>query len=209
MKPDIQPAIHLQVKALPDLEHPGPRQPILPLVVGVLFPPCMRTLGLLCCFDLAIATEIKMEQVQEFLNQYGVIVGGVAAIIGLAWYFTKSSSGEGKMRKSEYILTMREQKQKERNLIADEVASLLLKLYSNGTITEERYRYWHLRFGTQLGLKDLLPVKKLGPADIKKAVKARLAKKELIYKTVPFFKETKKEKPKNVIDGILKNIKAA
>jgi hypothetical protein len=147
-----------------------------------------------------------MEQAQQFMNEYGVILGGIAVILTLAWWFTRSKKvpGEGKMiSRAEYTLSVREQKQAERNLVADEVSNFLLNLYEKGKISEERYQYWHLRFGTQLGLKDLLPCKKLGPEGVKKAIKTRLSKRELSYKPVPFFKEEKKVKPKNIVDGIL------
>lgn len=143
-----------------------------------------------------------MEQVHHYLNEYGFAMGValVAGVLAYVMWPSRKVPGEGKMKKAEYILSRREAKQKENNVIADEVETFLLKLFSEGRITEERYRHWHMRFGTQLGLKDLLPVK-LTPAQIKKAANARLNSD--IYKPVPFFKEVRKPRHKNIIDRIL------
>lgn len=143
-----------------------------------------------------------MEQAQEYLNEYYWVLLGVAFIgvfLGYSWS-KKKIPGEGKMKKAEYILSRRELKQKENNVIADEVENFLLRLFSEGKITEERYQHWHMRFGTQLGLKDLLPTK-LSPAQVKKAARARL--NNGVYKPVPFFREEKRIRPKNIVDRIL------
>lgn len=149
-----------------------------------------------------------MKEAQVFLHEYGLALGVTLIICVLLWLYVFASKnrsvkvpGEEQMNaKEKYKLSRRELKQKENNIIADEVENFLLKLYTDGKITEERYQHWHLRFGTQLGLKDLLPVK-LTPDQIK--IAARKRRSAGTYKPVPFFKEVAKYKPKNIIDAIL------
>lgn len=149
-----------------------------------------------------------MREAQEFLIEWGPLLGAGVVVVVIymvgRWWLNhkKSVPGEEKMKKEEYLTSKRQRRNKERSLIADGVGDLLLNLFAAGAITEDRYKYWHLRFGTQLALKDLLP-QKLTPEDIKSAMKKRVGNG--VYKPVPFFKTTgeKKYKPKNKIDAIL------
>lgn len=146
----------------------------------------------------------------EFYNDYdGLIwlaVGAVLILLLLGFTLHKGKKqphpGEDTkmVTKGEYVLSKREQRQRENNVIADEVESFLLKLFTDGKITEERYQYWHLRFGTQLALKDLLPVK-LTPEQLKKAMTARRTVAK--YKPIPFPKETPKKKKQNALEVAL------
>lgn len=131
------------------------------------------------------------------------VVGVTALIIGVCLFLFsrfKSPGEEKVMKKEAYILGKRQQKQRENNLIADGVAAILLDLSAKGELTPERYKYWHLRFGTQLAMKDLLPAK-LEPKQVKEAMRKRIGNG--VYKPVNFPKETKERKAKNALDAIL------
>lgn len=140
---------------------------------------------------------------QQLLNEWGVVVGASLFVCLLVAYFTlpKAKPGETMKAKEKYILSKRELRQKENNLIADEVEEFLLRLFKDDKITAERYRHWHLRFGNHLGLRDLLPGK-LTPEQMKSAIQAR-RKQAKTYRPVPFPKETKAVKAKNIIDKVL------
>lgn len=150
----------------------------------------------------------KTELVDYYSANFDLIylaVGAVLflALIGFTLHKVKKipDPGEDKMTtKGEYVLSKRELRQKENNLIADEVEDFLLKLHNAGKLTSERYQYWHLRFGTQLALKDLLPVK-LTPEQLKQAMKARRTVAK--YRAVPFPKETPKTKKLNALEAAL------
>lgn len=117
----------------------------------------------------------------------------IVALLGFTLHKAKKIPGEEKkmVTKGEYVLSKRELRQKENNIIADEVEDFLLRLHNDGKLTAERYQYWHLRFGTQLALKDLLPVK-LTPEQLKQAMKARRTVAK--YRPIPFPKETRTKK---------------
>src|SRR6266404_6261888 len=102
---------------------------------------------------------IYVQQVQDFMNTYGVVAGASATIGALLWWWKAESPGEGKMTKEEYQLTRREQRQKDQNNVADALADGLLTAFTKGTISEETYKKVHLKLGAEFGFKDLLPVK--------------------------------------------------
>ena len=109
------------------------------------------------------------------------------------------------MSKESYVLSKRQRKLREHALIADGVAAMLLDLYTKGELTAERYQYWHLRFGTQLALKDLLP-QKLSPQQLKEAMKKRIANG--VYRPVSIpGPPVKKTRYKNKLEEILATVK--
>jgi|SRR6185437_10991053 len=114
---------------------------------------------------------------QGFLMAVGVAIA-VMLIIGFTLHKGKKVPGEDAMnmrhvKREVYQLTKRQLKLREHTLIADGIADLLLELFRRNELTSERYQYWHLRFGTQLALKDLLP-QKLTPAQVKEAAQKRI-----------------------------------
>lgn len=163
--------------------------------------------------DALVLMDRAKDSIQDFayvnsdlVYAVGILAVGVGALVWIANRQPKSPGEGKKVNKGDYILSKRELKQQENNLIADEVENFLLKLYTDRKITEERYQHWHLRFGTQLGLKDLLPLK-MTPEQMKVA----LAKKHRMprtYRPVPFPKENKADKPKNALDAILSKFKS-
>lgn len=148
--------------------------------------------------------SVYMKAVQDFLSVYGVALGLVLIFFLLAYLMMRKAPGEEamkKMTKGEYVLSRRQQKLREHSKIADGIASMLLDLFAKGELTEERYQYWHLRFGTQLALKELLPVK-LTHIQLKEAMKKRTSNG--VYKPVKLpGHEEKQPKAKNIIDKIL------
>jgi hypothetical protein len=107
------------------------------------------------------------------------------------------------MNKGEYILSRREQRQKDQNAIADALTDGLLTALTNGKISEEVYQKTHLRLGGAFGFKDMLPLKNLTPEQLKEAIKKRRGNKS--YRPIPFPKETKK--PANTLEAILFKLK--
>lgn len=146
-----------------------------------------------------------------FSQQYVIVTIDVLAAVALTYVVWKlwpkkiivAVPGEGTMKRAEYLLSKREKKQQENNTMADAVEEMLLTLFTKGVITQERYEYWHARFGTQLNLKDLLPGK-MTAAQVKQAAKTRLANG--VYKPVPFPKEERKIRPKNIVDRLLHSL---
>lgn len=141
---------------------------------------------------------VFLTEYNDWTDIFNLAVGAVlimAVTLIFRRCFRKKPGEVMVVNRGEYVLSKREIRQKESNLIADEVENFLLKLYTNGKLTSERYQHWHLRFGTQLALKDLLPVK-ITPEQLKQAMKARrdCAK----YRPVPFPKETPKPKLKKL-----------
>lgn len=127
----------------------------------------------------------------------------VLLLIGFTLHKSKKIPGEEAVKKTkgEYVLSRRQQKLRERALIADGIAELLLTLSAKGELTLERYRYWHLRFGTQLALKDLLP-SSLTPIQVKDAMRKRIGNG--VYKPVNIpGPPIKKKRYKNKLDEIL------
>lgn len=153
-----------------------------------------------------------MDEIVSFMTDYHdqmALLGAVlflVSTVGFMLHKVKKVPGEEpKMNKAEYILTKRQQRKIETSLIADGVEDLLLKLFAEGKISEERYQAWHLRFGKQLGLRDLLPIPKpLTVAQRKQASIARL--KNGVYKPTQIPKEKKVYKPKNIVDSILNGV---
>lgn len=147
---------------------------------------------------------MSLHEALEFVLTYwpamtlGVIVLGAATY--LSWT-TIPGEGTMKMTKGDYVLSKRQQKLREHTKIADGIASMLLDLFNKNELTAERYQYWHLRFGTQLALKDLLPVK-LTPVQIKEAMKKRIGNG--VYKPVNIPGGKTEARAKNVIDKILR-----
>lgn len=145
----------------------------------------------------------------DWFSQHYLMLG-VNGFVGIAlggfvWYIWPRKPevkvpGEGAMKKAEYILSKREQRQQDRNTMADLVGDMLLTALAQDKLSNEKYRYWLVRFGTLLNLKDLLPGE-MTPADIKKALKAKRSLHP--YKPVPFVKEEKVKKPRNIIDKLL------
>lgn len=140
----------------------------------------------------------------RFLNEWGLVVGATILVCVAVWHFTRSKQvtvpgGEPKMTREEYTMTKRQRKLRQHTLLADGVAEVLLNLLAKGEMDDDEYKRWHLRFGTQLALKDLLP-QTLTPEAIKDAMKKRSGH---AYKAIPFPKEEKKYRPKNIIDKVL------
>lgn len=98
----------------------------------------------------------------------------VLAIIGFTLHKGKKVPGEEAMiTKEVYVTNRRVRKQHIKALMADGVADLLLDMYTKNVLNKEEYERWHMRFGTQLALKDLLP-QKLTPELVKSAAKKRI-----------------------------------
>lgn len=149
--------------------------------------------------------DLSAAFVRDNIDQIYVV--GVTAVLiaaGLCsmWLYKRFLGRKPPMKKAEYVLGKRQQKQAENNLIADGVADLLLNLYCKGKLTPERYAYWHLRFGTQLAMKPLLPGK-LEPSQVKEAMKKRIGNG--VYKPVVFPDTNKKKgrRPRNALDALM------
>lgn len=144
-------------------------------------------------FSMAFAYDNGVQ-----ITAVGVTVLFIALVVYICYRFPGE---EKKMTRGDYVLSKRMLKQLERTMIADAVAEMLLNLFSKGKLSAERYQYWHLRFGANVPLKELLPVK-LTPEQLKLAMKRRVGNG--VYKPVPFFKEgPKTKKPRNKLDAIL------
>lgn len=112
-------------------------------------------------------------------------VGAVIVLIGiLGWTLHKAKRIPGEeiqMKKAEYVISKRQRKQRIHTLLADGFGDVLLTLLSKGEINQEEYQRWHMRLGTQLALKDMLP-QPLTPELVKASMKKRIGNG--VYKPV-------------------------
>lgn len=119
-------------------------------------------------------------EVADFVRVNAVPMGICLLLLlsgGGAYLASRFTRNEGKMQrdkaaKKQYIIDDKVRRYIERLAIGEMVADGLLRLHTKGELSAEGYRNWHLRFGAEFNLPDLLPGK-LSAAELKTNLKKR------------------------------------
>jgi hypothetical protein len=113
-------------------------------------------------------------EVLTFLDKYGVLLAtfGFVMLMGVGAYLARPREGMGKMSKEDFKRREQTRKAQERQAVCDMIEEGLLKLHSQGKLSETGYRNWHLRLGHEFNLNDLLPGK-ITAAELKVSLKKR------------------------------------
>ena len=156
--------------------------------------------------DWQLPANLKLPDLDKFtfpshifgMTEVAIIAaaaGAVAAIFGTLYYLQLTK----KNKRGRQTMTRRQQRQAEKQAIADMITDVLEDALYRGKIERDRVNYWYRRLCRSAGLWDLIPKDRLLKHPDPNELKAELRKKHKTKSNVIQL-ETKRQ-PKNALEA--------